>query len=213
MECSLVELPRVSPEERLPPARNFAGHALCSILLVLLEGRVEGPTAGGEILRFHELAGLAGAKFALHAAVFPFDRERSLVVNLVECPDDLLKIDRASPRAAEVPAAARIAEVDVAGQNSRAAVKRDDRVLDVHVVDAVGERPDELDRIDPLPMEVAGVEVEAEFLAMAKRFKGPLRRVDVKRNLGRMDLQGELHAALGKHVEDRVEPVGKQLKA
>ena len=42
-------------------------------------------------------------------------------------------------------------KLQVAAEDAAAAVERDDRVLHVHVVDAVGERADELDRIDALP--------------------------------------------------------------
>ena len=71
--------------------------------------------------------------------------------DVVQGADDLFEVHAAAARAAEVPAAARIAEVEVAGQNAAAAVERDDRVLHVDVIDAVGERADELDRIDSLP--------------------------------------------------------------
>ena len=98
-------------------------------------------------------------------------------------------------------------------KDAAAAVERHDRVLHVDVVDAVGERADELHRIDALPDQVAGVEVEAELLAVVQRLQGPLGRVQVEGDLGRVHLQGELHAALAEHVEDRVEPLGQQLEA
>src|SRR2546423_1436353 len=48
---------------------------------------------------------------------------------------------------------------------------------------------------------------------MAERLQGPLRRVNVERDLGRMDFEGELDTALCEDIEDRVEPVGEELKA
>ena len=98
-------------------------------------------------------------------------------------------------------------------KDAAAAVERHDRVLHVDVVDAVGECADELDRIDPLPDQVARVEVEAELLAVVQRLQRPLGRVQIEGDLRRMHLQGELHAALAEHVEDRVEPLGQQLEA
>ena len=65
----------------------------------------------------------------------------------------------------------------MAAEDAAAAVERDDRVLDVDVVDAVGEFADELDRVDALPDAVAGVEVEAELLAVAERVERPPGRV------------------------------------
>ena len=71
-----------------------------------------------------------------------------------------------------------------------------DGVLHVHVVDAVGEGADELDRVDALPEQVAGVEVEAELGPVVEGLEGRLGRVDVEGDLGGMDFQAELHAAL-----------------
>ena len=93
------------------------------------------------------------------------------------------------------------------------AVERDQGVLHVDVVDPIGKRADELGRIDPLPDQVAGIEVEAELGAVVQRGQRPLGGVDVEGDFRGMDFQGELHVALGKHVEDRVEPLGQQLEA
>ncbi len=72
--------------------------------------------------------------------------------------------------------------------------KRRDGVLDVHMVDPIGERSDELDRINALPVQVAGIEVEAEFLAMIQGFKRTFGRVEVERDFRRMYFQGKLDA-------------------
>ena len=93
------------------------------------------------------------------------------------------------------------------------AVERPRGVLDVHVVDPVGEGPDELDRVDELPEQVAGVEVEAELGPVVERLQGHLGRVDVEGDLGRVDLQAELDAALLEDVEDRVPALGQELEA
>ena len=65
----------------------------------------------------------------------------------------------------------------------------------------------------PCQMQVAGIEVEAELLAVVERFERPLGGVDVEGDFGRMDFQRELDAALGEDVEDRVEALGEQLEA
>src|SRR3954449_3444588 len=120
--------------------------------LGFFKGGVEGAAAGGEVFLLDEGAGFAGAEFAVHAAVFPFDGERPLIADAVELADDLLEVDAAASGAAEIPAAAVIAEVEVAGKNAGAAIERDDGVLDVHVIDAVGEGPQKFDRVDSLPV-------------------------------------------------------------
>lgn len=43
-------------------------------LLLFIKRRVEGALAGREVETLDELGGLASAVFAIHAAVFPFDR-------------------------------------------------------------------------------------------------------------------------------------------
>ena len=75
------------------------------------------------------------------------------------------------------------------GQDARPAVERPGRVLDVHVIDPIRESPDELDGVDHLPEEVARVEVEPELRAVVDRLQGPLGRVDIKGDLGRVNLQ------------------------
>src|SRR3954452_11717452 len=99
--------------------------------LRLFKRRIEGPAAGCEILLLHEAAGLAGAELAVHAAVFPFHGEWPLIADAIQLADDLFEVDGAATGAAEIPAAAMVAEVQMAGQDARATVERDDRVLDV----------------------------------------------------------------------------------
>ena len=92
-----------------------------------------------------------------------------------------------------------------------ATVELHDHVLHMHVINPVGKRPQELHRVDALPQQVAGIEVEAELLAAIDRRQRPAGGDQVEGDLGRMHFQGELHAALAKHVEDRIEPLGEQL--
>ena len=175
----------------------------------LSEGRVELDVARREIEVLDEPGCLGGSVLTVHATVFPFDRQGALVAGLVESPDDLLKIDAAAARRAEVPAPPWVAEVEVAGEDARPPVQGHDRVLDVHMVDPVGERADELDRAHSLPVEMAGVEVEAELLAAAESPKGPLSGEDVEGDLGGMYLEGEPHAGFREHIEDRMPPLGE----
>ncbi len=101
----------------------------------------------------------------------------------------------------------------MAGQDAGATVEGDDAVLHVDVEDPIGEPANELDRIDALPEQVAGVEIEAELLPIVQRFQGSLGRVEVEGDFRGVDLQGELHPAFAEHVQDGVEPLGQQLEA
>src|SRR5437762_1577115 len=93
--------------------------------LALGEGGVEEPTCGLEShLLLDEAGRLGGAVLAVHAAVFPLDREGAVIADLIERPRDLLEVDLASARRAEVPAAAGVAEIEVRGEDPGPAVER-----------------------------------------------------------------------------------------
>src|SRR5690606_6829178 len=78
------------PGGDLPPVYRTTHVRRTRLLLFLVERRVEGALAGGEVEPLDELGCLAGAVLAVHAAVFPLDRQGPLVVDLVEGADDLL---------------------------------------------------------------------------------------------------------------------------
>jgi hypothetical protein len=69
---------------------------------LLGERRVELPLARREVEVLNELTGLGGAVFAVHAAILPLHRERTLVADLVEGADDLLEVYAAAARRPEV---------------------------------------------------------------------------------------------------------------
>ena len=98
----------------------------------------------------------AGAEFALHATVFPFDGERAFVADVVEGAQDSVEVHLAAPGGDEIPTAAGVAEGEVAGEAAVATVEVADGVLDVDVEDAVGEGVEQLDGVDALGDEVAG---------------------------------------------------------
>src|SRR5919202_3992685 len=81
--------------------------------LGLLKCRVEGALRGREVKALDEGSGLRGAVRAVHAAVFPLDRERPVVADAVQRAHDLFEVHAAAARRAEVPAAPGIAEVEV----------------------------------------------------------------------------------------------------
>src|SRR5437762_1199711 len=85
--------------------------------LLLLEGRVEGLRRGGEVHLLDEGCRLGRAVRAIHAAIFPFHRERALVADAVERADDCLELHAAPAQRAEVPAAPRVAEVEMRAQD------------------------------------------------------------------------------------------------
>jgi hypothetical protein len=192
--------------------RTAIGRRLGSRLF-LVKGRIESPTAGCKVETFDEAGGFGGTELAVHAAVFPFDAQGALVADVVEGADDLFKVDTAATWAAEIPTSARIAKVEVTAEDARFAVELGGGVLDVDVIDPIGEFAEEFDGIDALPDQVAGVEVESEFRAMADGFQGPFRGVDIEGDFGRVDFQRELDTGCLELIEDRMESIGKELIA
>ena len=59
-------------------------------------------------------------------------------------------------------------------------------VLHVNVIDAVRKCPDELNRIDSLPNQMAGIKVETELRAIVQCLERHLSRIDIKCNFSRM---------------------------
>src|SRR3712207_8667033 len=75
---------------------------------------------------------------------------------------------RRPPRSTLFPYTTLFRSVEVGGEDAAPAVERPPRVLDVDVVDAVGELLDEGRRVEELVREVAGIEVDPEALADRK---------------------------------------------
>ena len=101
----------------------------------------------------------------------------------------------------------------MAAEDRRAPVQVPDRVLDVHVVDAVGELGHERGAVEELVLEVRRVEVDAEALATADRLQRPARGDEVVGDLGRVDLEREAHALGVEDVDDRRPALGEVLVA
>src|SRR5690348_4506442 len=132
----VVFLPKYPAPEPQPPSS------------ALRKRRVECYAARLEVELFDKLARLAGTMLAVHADVLPLDRERAVILRLVECPDDLLEVHTAAPRRPEVPAAPRVAEVEMATENAGSAVECHDGVFDVNVINPIRELANELHRVD-----------------------------------------------------------------
>src|SRR6266498_2754528 len=129
-----------------------------STWLLLLERIVERHGRWCKIKPAHQRECFGGALVAIHSVVFPFDREWPLVVDIIQRAEDTLERHAAATRRHEVPAAPMVAEEQVRAENAIAPIQIADRLLDVYMVDPVFELIDELDWVDHLPVQVAGVE-------------------------------------------------------
>ena len=90
--------------------------------------------------------------------------------------------------------------------------ERPAHILHVDVKYAFAETVDELDVVDPLISQVAGVVVEAEALVAADSIDGALSGGNIEGNLGGMNLQGEVDILGVERVKDGAEAVAEILK-
>ena len=130
---------------------------------------------------------------------------------MVEGTQDGIQVHFAAPGGDEIPTAAGVAEGEVAGEAGVAAVEVADAVFDVDVEDAVGEGVDELNGIDALGDEVAGVEVDAEGGVAVDGFEGGGEGMDVVGDFGGVDFEGEADAEALELIEDRA-PAGGEIR-
>src|SRR6478736_5722133 len=100
-------------------------------LTIALHRRVEGDIRRREVGAAHERERVLCPPLAVHAGVLPLDRERPLVADPVERPEERLEVDVAVPGRDEVPAALRLAEVEMTAEDRPAAVEGTARVLHV----------------------------------------------------------------------------------
>src|SRR5215218_9078364 len=149
-----------SGKEPAEPARRTCGAARGSS--VGGERGVEGRRGGldlGEAADEPERVGCPDA--AVHAGVLPLDADRAGVADGVEHAEDRFPRNVAVAGGDEVPAAPRIGPRQVRRQPAVTPVELLDRFLAVHVVDPVLEIPEESDRVEVLPDEMARVEIES----------------------------------------------------
>ena len=180
-------------EDRRRPAPAGLRH-VADCRTGLLHRGVERDLRRREVRLADERERVGRAPVAVHAAVLPFDRERALVADPVQSAEELLEIDVAVAGGDEVPPTRLFAEVQVRPEDRAASVEPLLRVLDVHVVDPVGELERELRGVEVLVREVARVEVDPERLTVADRVQGLPRRDEVVRDLRRVHLEAELDA-------------------
>src|SRR5665647_245853 len=132
-----------SPAESLASVPAKPMPLVTSPSIPLTERLIEYAVPRGEIKVAGEAQCLWRPQVPTHPGVLPFDRQRSLVSDLVQRPDHRLEIDVSPPWGDEVPAAPGVYEVEVGPEDTAASVESAPRVLDVHVIDPVPELLDE----------------------------------------------------------------------
>ena len=135
---------------------------LLAPIYVTLHRRIEREVGCGEVRSPDEGEGVLGAVLAIHPGVLPFDRERSVVADAIERPEERFEVHVTVAGRHKVPTAGLVPEVQVRAEDGSATVEPLLRVLDVDVVDAIGELESELGGVQVLVGEVRGVEIDTE---------------------------------------------------
>ena len=107
------------------------------------------------------------------------------VADPVERPEECSEVDVAVSRRA-TPAAALVAEVEVRREDRAPSVEAADGVLDVYVVDAVGELQSEGGRVEELVCEMGRIEIDPERGTTVDRLERLAGRYEVVSDLGRV---------------------------
>src|SRR5215204_1656616 len=183
------------------------------MLLLPREGRVEGLRRRLEVRASGEGQRVPGPVLTVHPRIFPLDAEGPLVADTVQRPDAVLQVHVTVARGDEVPTALGAAEVQVASQYAPAAVQPLAAVLDVEVVDPIGELLDERCGVEELVGEVARVEVDTEALAVADGVESLAGAYEVVGDLRGVHLQAPPDALLVEDVDDRVPALREVLVA
>ncbi len=84
------------------------------------------------------------------------------IIDVVQRPENLFKGHAATARGDEVPTTTPVAKAQVGGEDTVTAVQIAYRFLDMHMVNAIGKFIDKFDRIHQLPVEMAGIIVDAK---------------------------------------------------
>ena len=119
----LVSIAGRSEDAVAEAARPIVTKPTCfssAIALLLCERCVEGDAGRGEVGAAHERERIRRPPVAVHPRVLPLDRERPGVADPVERPDHRLEVHVAVAGRDEVPAAPRLAEVEVPAEDRRA---------------------------------------------------------------------------------------------
>ena len=71
-------------------------HSSAEIARLLFKGRIKRTGGGLEVVAFDCGTGFARPVLPVHAAVLPFDGERSVILNVIERTDDFFKLNIAA---------------------------------------------------------------------------------------------------------------------
>ena len=110
--------------------------------------------------------------FAVHRTVFPFNRQRSLITDIVQSTDNLFETDPAASHTAEIPITAGIAKSGMTSEHTdllRGITPIN--IFHMYMEDTVGEVINKIDIIDALITHMARVIIETEGRMIVQCFE------------------------------------------
>ena len=183
-------------------------------LVFAFESRVESYAAWHEVVCFNVRARLGRAMDTIHADVFPLDRERPAIADIVERNDDFLELNVAVSNGAKIPVASMITKIGVTTKDADIAVAvPPPDVLHVDMINAVLELAEEFHVIHPLVTEVGRIVIKSEALVMIHRCESAMSRSYVERDFGGMHFQGEIHVQTVKDFQNRQKAAAKIIES
>ena len=181
-----------------------------NLLIRFIKRGIEGHLIDGEIQLAHVCGTLGSTVETIHATVLPFHTEWTCVADVIECDDDVFKVDIATTNAAEIPETTSITEISVTTENANAAIAMTPpHIFHVCVVNLCREGANEFHVVHALVAEVGGIVVEAEALVIADRIERALCGYDVKSDFCWMNFESEIHILFLKYIKDGGEAFGK----
>src|ERR1700722_4029034 len=166
-----------------------------------LKGRVERHSARSKIIGTNIPARLGCPMDTVHSDVFPFDRQRAPVADVIEGDDDLFEADISMSDRTKIPVPPVISKIGVPGKYADlACAMAPPDIFHVCMVDTVAEIAQEFDVADSLIAKMRWIVIKTEPAMVFDRFHRTVCRGDVKGNLCRVHFQGEVHIELFKSI-------------
>src|SRR6056297_313485 len=131
--------------------------------LFILHGIVKSNVRRLKINFLNKLRCLFCTNFPVHSGVFPFDRQGACITNVIECPDDIFKMDLSPAQAPEIPVAPVVTKFCMAAENANARLfVAPVNIFHVYMENAVGKFIDEFYVVHMLVSKMTGVIIKSE---------------------------------------------------
>jgi hypothetical protein len=192
-----------------PFTRFFADQALSPF-----ECRVEREAARRKIIGSDVPTRFCSAMHAIHPDVFPFDRERAPIPDVVQSDDDILKPDITVADRSKIPVPPMIAKTGVTTEYTDfPGAVTPPNILHMRVIDSAFEFAQKPYVINALVAEMGRVVVESEPAMVFDRLQSSVGGGDIERDLSWMDFESEVYVDTVERIENWNEPLSEVVES